>query len=129
MVHKFCENHLAELYEAVKAGEISKIEKIEHELTPSEECVACAYVLKAKGGAKKVLLEYLRSEGLSIESSQNTGLFSGLLFWIIKFGIFSIFFIPIFVSLLKIWPAVFSFIFAFFVATTALVLVAQFLER
>jgi len=73
MVHKFCENHLGELYEAIKAGRIGEIEKIEHELSPSEECVACAYALKAHGLAKEVLFEYLRSEGLAIEGSGKKG--------------------------------------------------------
>lgn len=67
MIHKFCENHLTALYEAIKEGSIADIERLEHELTRSEECVACAYALKAEGEAKKVLLDYLRGQGFKVE--------------------------------------------------------------
>lgn len=30
MIHKFCENHLVELYEAIKADQIGEIKRIEH---------------------------------------------------------------------------------------------------
>lgn len=46
---------------------MADIEQIEHELTRSEECVVCAYALKAEGEAKKVLLAYLKSEGFKVE--------------------------------------------------------------
>ena len=64
MIHQFCENHLVELYEAIKAGRIGDVERIEIS-SPSEECVACAYALKAKGEIREVLLEYLKSEGIA----------------------------------------------------------------
>src|SRR3989338_6566952 len=83
MIHKFCENHLVELYEAIKADEIGEIKKIEHELSPSEECVACAYAFKAKGEAREVLGEYLRSEGFAVESSTNESILSAFWFWAI----------------------------------------------
>ncbi|OGD85219.1 hypothetical protein A2164_01665 [Candidatus Curtissbacteria bacterium RBG_13_35_7] len=67
MIHKFCKNHLDELYDVIKAGKISDIEKIEHKLTHIEECVACAYALKAKGEAKEVLAQYLKSRGFKVE--------------------------------------------------------------
>ena len=73
MVHKFCESHLAELYEAIKEGRIGDIERIEHELSKSEECVACAYALKAEGEAKTALLTYLKSEGFRVEMPQGYG--------------------------------------------------------
>ena len=66
MVYKFCGNHLIELYEAIKAGRIAEIEQLEHELSKTEECVACAYAFKARGEAKTILLDFLRSEGFRV---------------------------------------------------------------
>ena len=63
---------------------VGEIEKIEHELSESEECVACAYALKAKGVAKEILMEYLASEGFAIEGLQKgrTKLVFGL--WLLR---------------------------------------------
>src|SRR3990167_8148658 len=88
MIHKFCEDHLVELYEVIKADKIGEIKKIEHELLPSEECVACAYAFKARGEAKEVLGEYLRSEGFAVESSPNESILSTFWFWAVRVFIF-----------------------------------------
>lgn len=64
MVHKFCQNYLTELSEAVKRGDIAQIKTVEHKLSQEEECVACTYALRAKGKAKDILLRYLKKRGV-----------------------------------------------------------------
>jgi hypothetical protein len=113
MVHKFCENHLTELYEAIKAGKIAETKKIEHELSKSEECVACAYALKARGEVKTVLLEYLKNEGLSVETPGKVRSLSN--FWLLGFRIIvplAIFFLSLLLFRHYV-PFVFSLILSF----------------
>lgn len=127
MVHKFCENHLSQLYEAIKAGDILNIEKIEHELSPIEECVACAYALKAKGTARQILLEYLESQGFKVETAKRVNFLSSALFWMIRLVIFLLIFSSVFIIFRHFWPAIFSFIFAMALAIFAFVLMDQIL--
>ncbi len=47
--YKFCNDHLLDLYRAIKLGDIEKTTEIEHELSPEEECVAFVHIyLKLK---------------------------------------------------------------------------------
>lgn len=41
---KTCHSHLGELYAALQHGDIKMVQTLEHELTPTEECVAGIYV-------------------------------------------------------------------------------------
>lgn len=125
MVHKFCQNHLSALYEAIKEGSVSDIEKIEHELTRSEECVACAYALKAQGEAKEELLKYLASEGFGQGDFKKKTFFDHLWFWTSRLVIMLAFFgatliiLKIYTNLL---PAV---VIAFLVSILAFIFIDQ----
>ena len=58
-----CQNHLKDLYEALKSSNVKEVEKIEHQLSPSEECVACSYIFKARGEAKEAFAKFLNEKG------------------------------------------------------------------
>src|SRR3989344_8238077 len=92
MVHKFCENHLTALYDAIKINDVQGIEKIEHKLTVEEECVACAYTFKSKGEAKFELMSYLQSQGFYVEPRTEETILEHLNFWVVRlafvFGIY-----------------------------------------
>ena len=120
MIHKFCENHLVELYEAIKADKIGEIKRIEHELSPSEECVACAYAFKAKGEAREVLGEYLRSEGFAVESSPNESIGSTFWFWAVRALIFLAVLLLLVLVLKTFLPLIVSFIMALVISVTVL---------
>ncbi len=128
MVHKFCENHLTALYDAIKINDIAGIEKIEHELTVEEECVACAYTFKSKGEAKYELLSYLKGQGFEVEPRHEETIFGHIIFWSVRL----IFFIGIYLiaySLVKgvlLFP--WSVIVSGSVASAALLVFAQFLN-
>ncbi len=59
-----CSDHLPKLWEALKENNIQDLKKIEHELTPSEKCVACAYLLKTDGPVKNAFYDYLHKSGI-----------------------------------------------------------------
>jgi hypothetical protein len=113
MVHKFCEDHLTELYEAIKAGKIAETKKIEHELSKSEECVACAYALKAKGEVKTVLLEYLKNEGFTVETPGKVRSFSSFWPWGLRAIVPIVIFFLSLVILRNYSPFIFSLILSF----------------
>lgn len=65
MSPKICSSHLGLLYEYLKTNNLAGVEAVEHELTGPEECVACAYVITADGGAEKEeLINYLIAKGV-----------------------------------------------------------------
>lgn len=128
MVHKFCRNHLTELYEALRVGDIVEIEKIEHQLSPAEECVACAYAFRAKGTAREVLLAYLQSEGFAVSGKEKSGVLVSLRFWGIRLSLLLIIFLPVFAILQKFIPAIFSLIFASLASISVFVLIDQFFD-
>lgn len=99
MAYKFCENHLAELYSAIKNNNISEIEKIEHELSSKEECVACSYIFKAKGKGKATLESFLAQEGFAVATT-GTGNSSYLVFLLVTIAIF-IFFTLLIIYILR----------------------------
>lgn len=88
MVHKFCDNHLADLYDAIKSDNIPELEKVEHELTSQEECVACTYAFKAKGSTKEVLLSYLKSEGLGVDIPVKENAVDHFYYWFVRVAVF-----------------------------------------
>jgi hypothetical protein len=61
-----CENHLTAFYEAIQTGDLALMGSLEHQLTESEKCVACAYLFKTKGTVREALEAYLSGEGFSI---------------------------------------------------------------
>ena len=120
MIHKFCEDHLVELYEVIKADKIGEIKKIEHGLSPSEECVACAYALRAKGEAKEVLGEYFKSEGFAVESLPKESILSAFWFWAVRvFMFFAALFLLVLVFKTFL-PLIISFILALVISTAVL---------
>lgn len=98
---RICENHLSELYEALHSRDverIERIERIERVLSPSEQCVACAYVFKTQGTAREALEHYLKQEGFSIDSVYNKTFSDHLAYWSLRI----ILFFSIFVMTLSI---------------------------
>lgn len=70
MSPKICSSHLALLYEYLKSNDVAGVEKVEHELTGSEECVACAYVIGSRGEAKEALVGFLTGQGFSLDRNK-----------------------------------------------------------
>lgn len=60
---QLCNDHLIKLFRAIERGDVDTIYRIEHQLSPTEECIACAYSLRAHGLAKEVLDTFLHEEG------------------------------------------------------------------
>lgn len=91
-----CHNHLSELFEAIQRGDIVTIEKLEHELTYEEECVACGYLLRARGSVRDALIHFLKEEGFLVEVVASESPFDHALFWGIRslmfFSLFVVFF-------------------------------------
>ena len=128
MVHKFCQNHLTELYEAVKRGDIAQIKTVEHELSQEEECVACTYALRAEGEAKDVLLQYLKKEGFSHEVSSKRSIFEYFWFWGARAAISLGVFLAVFL-VTRLYFAVFiSYAAAFALGVGALLVIDRILE-
>ncbi len=67
-----CSDHLARLYEDIKNGNLEDLKKIEHKLTPTEECVACTYLLKANGTVKEAFENYLAKEGIRVKEDKES---------------------------------------------------------
>lgn len=84
-----CENHLSEFYEAVKEGNMPLIEKLEHELTEEEKCVACAYVFKTNGTVKEALEDFFRTDGLSADAGPRYSSGGEAFIWGLRFFVFS----------------------------------------
>jgi hypothetical protein len=128
MAYKLCQNHLTELYEAIKRGDIGEIEEVEHELSSQEECVACAYALKAKGEAKKELLGFLKSEGFAVEVPEEKGPASRLAFWLVRIGIFALVFFAFWLPLKNFLNTPIIFLIAFIFGVLVFVVLEQFLS-
>lgn len=60
---KVCQNHLPHFFEALVKGDTTMVKRIEHQLAAEEECVACAYLLRARGDARNEAEEFLAKEG------------------------------------------------------------------
>lgn len=91
---RVCENHLTAFYEAIQAGDIALMDRLEHELTPAEECVACAYLLKTQGSVHDALASYLSVQGFAVGEGNRSSTASTLGFWLLRgcmlFGIFTV---------------------------------------
>ena len=128
MVHKFCQNHLTELYEAIRREDIAQIKTVEHELSQEEECVACTYALKARGKAKDALLQYLKKEGFSLEVSGKKSIFDHFWFWGARVAVSLGVFVTVFL-VTRLYFAVFiCFVAAFVLGTVALLVIDRILE-
>lgn len=102
---KACKNHLTELYDALKARNLRLVEEIEHKLTPSEECVACAYVFKTKGAIRDSLEDFLNSHGFEVSSRRKNNYFE---FWAFRIFIWFTIFITVFLIKRAIWSLFFT---------------------
>lgn len=89
---QLCNEHLTKLYRAIASGDIETVTDVEHELTPSQLCVACAYTYKAQGKVKQVLSAFLKHEGYLIPEKSEPGGFAGIKFWGLRLGLFGLFF-------------------------------------
>jgi hypothetical protein len=89
---KGCNNHLLYLFEALKSGDVQSVYKIEHELTPTEECVACAYALKVPGEPSKALINFLRQEGFAIANKKRYPMAQEIGYWMTRLVVFGGFF-------------------------------------
>ena len=128
MIHKLCQNHLTELYEAIRREDIAQIKTVEHELSQEEECVACTYALRAEGQAKDVLLQYLKKDGFSLEVSAKRSIFEHFWFWgaraAVSLGVFAAVLV-----VTRLYFALFiSFIAAFALGAVALLIIDRILE-
>ncbi len=87
-----CKNHLTLLYEAIERGDIRQAYQLEHELTYTQVCVACAYSLKAKGDLRLMLDHYLKKQGFEIDPPQEDNIWVELRFWTIRLTILALMF-------------------------------------
>ncbi len=86
---KLCENHLTLLFEAIKSNDVENVEKIEHTLTPQEECVACAYLLKAGEPVASALSRFLKQEGFHVVVPSKQTRLEHLLLWLLRISLFA----------------------------------------
>lgn len=98
-----CQNHLPEFFKAIKAGDVSRVEALEHQLTPEEECVACAFVFKTKGTVRDALESFLNKEGFEVEKKEKRTIKEKTYYWLLKGFILlgSLLFILFFLALFK----------------------------
>ncbi len=84
---KLCNEHLQALFRALERGDVASVYQIEHELTPEEECVACAYALRAHGAVRQVLDTFLRKEGFLVASPAQVGIGAEISYWLVRIGL------------------------------------------
>jgi len=89
---KICRDHLPEFFEAIKKGNLNLVKKLEHELAPKEECVACSYVFKARGSVREALADYLQKDGFEVETGGKETVIKQAFFWIFRLFIFALVF-------------------------------------
>ena len=82
-----CVNHLGLFYEAIKEGNLSMMDKLEHELTIEEKCVACAYIFKTHGSVREALGSYLNNSGFAIDVPEIESSSEEVTFWLLRGGI------------------------------------------
>lgn len=111
---QICNNHLADFYDAIKSGDLKRIDILEHELTNSEKCVACAYVFKTRGTVREALETFLNGEGLevAIEQSENSSI-SEVKYWGRMAFIFSAVLFGVYYSVMFIKKNVFHILISF----------------
>ena len=86
---ELCNRHLQELFRAIVSGNAGEIYQIEHKLTPEEECVACAYALRARGTVREVLDTFLKQEGFMVETPTPHTPFAEIKYWVVRLLIFT----------------------------------------
>lgn len=87
--NSLCQSHLTTLYTALKENDVQDVLEIEEELTDEEKCVACTYLLKAKGPASKALALHLTHDGfITNESMVSDSNSSNISYFIIRLTIF-----------------------------------------
>lgn len=62
-----CENHLDDLHNILKLDILKKIRQVDTVLTDWEKCVVCSHIFVARGGTKRILKDFLISEGFCVE--------------------------------------------------------------
>lgn len=82
-----CSNHLPDFFKALQIGDLKQINKIEHNLTKEEECVACAYIFKTKGSVRDALGTFLNEEGFEVDLSSEKTKNKILSFWIFRIAV------------------------------------------
>lgn len=86
---KICDSHLAALFEAIKKNDTFGVESIEHVLTTSEECVACAYLLKADEPVASILGRFLQQEGFLVAVPAHETILTHVFFWLFRISLFA----------------------------------------
>lgn len=82
---ELCNDHLKSLFQAIERGDVKAVYELEHRLTHEEECVACAYALKAKGQVREVLNVFLQEEGFMVAQPLSLGFIEELRYWGVRF--------------------------------------------
>lgn len=82
-----CAEHLQALFRALERGDVDAVYQIEHKLTPEEECVACAYSLRAHGKVRQVLDAFLQKEGYLVAAPQNLTYGEEIRYWLVRIGL------------------------------------------
>lgn len=88
-----CENHLTALYDALKKGDLQLVDKIEHQLTREEQCVACAYIFKTRGTVREAFETYLNHKGFAVGRTEEKTEHERLKFWGLRIGCLFVIFI------------------------------------
>lgn len=84
---ELCGEHLQALFRALERGDVDLVYQLEHELTPEEECVACAYALRAHGRVREVLDTFLQKEGFMVATPLHLNLVQEVWYWVLRIGI------------------------------------------
>lgn len=84
---QLCAEHLQSLFRALERGDVGAVYQIEHQLTPEEECVACAYALRAHGKVRQVLDMFLQQEGYMVAAPQNMTQVAEIRYWLVRIGL------------------------------------------
>jgi len=88
-----CNHHLQELYAAIEQNDLNSIYALEHTLTQAEECVVCAYALKAKGEVRTALDLFLRQQGFDIDTHPDETVLSEVEFWVTRIAVLVLLFL------------------------------------
>lgn len=84
---ELCNRHLQALFRAIERGDVAAVSQIEHRLTPEEECVVCAYALKARGVVREVIDTFLQKEGFMVAIPHHFNVLEELKFWFVRLGL------------------------------------------
>lgn len=90
-----CNEHLTQLYAAIERGDIQRVRHLTHVLTTTEECVACAYALKAHGQVQVELKRFLKNEGFAVEVPAAAGVIASVSFFLVRLIVLAVLFMAI----------------------------------